>query len=121
MLNAASIIAEGEAITGIADAEPQLHGNLRVLVESLNKDARHSAEGHESCRQALLRVVKDRLLAQKWLRDFPEIGEEYSISSGKILFGDKCLVPLGIFTVTVVPMDSWLSKLIDPPCCFTSS
>jgi len=76
VLDAANIIAEGEATTGITDAEPQLHANLRVLVDSLNKDGRHSAEGRESCRLALLRVVKDRLMAQKWLRDFPAIAEE---------------------------------------------
>ena len=75
-LDAASIIAEGEALTGIADARPELHANLRALVASLNKDSRHGAEGRESCRQALLRVVKDRLVAQQWHRDFPAIGEE---------------------------------------------
>ena len=75
-LDAASIIAEGEAITGVADAQPELHANLRALVASLNKDGRHSDEGRASCRQALLRVVKDRLTAQKWLSDFPAIGEE---------------------------------------------
>ncbi len=76
MLNAASIIAEAEAITGIADPEPQLHVNLQALVASLNKDARHGPEGRESCRLALLRVAKDRLESLRWLRDFPEIANE---------------------------------------------
>ena len=76
MLDAASIIAEGEAITCIADAQGELHANLRALVASLNKDGRHGDAGRASCRQALLRVVKDRLTAQKWHRDFPEIAEE---------------------------------------------
>ena len=75
-LDASSIIAEGEAITGVADAQPELHANLRVLVASLNKDGRHSDEGRANCRQALLRVVKDRLTAQKWHSDYPAIGEE---------------------------------------------
>lgn len=76
LLDAASIIAEGEAITGINDAQPELHANLAALVGSLNQDGRHSAEGRASCRQAILRVVKDRLTLQKWLSDFPAIAEE---------------------------------------------
>jgi Sulfotransferase family len=76
LLDAASIIAEGEAITGVADAQPELHANLRALVAALNKDSRHGDEGRASCRQALLRVVKDRLTAQQWLSDFPAIAEE---------------------------------------------
>ena len=76
LLDAASIIAEGEAITGINDAQPELHANLAALVGSLNQDGRHSAEGRASCRQAILRVVNDRLTLQKWLSDFPAIAEE---------------------------------------------
>ncbi len=76
MLDAASIVADAETLAGLADPEPQLQVNLRALVDSLNKDARHSPEGRASCRQALLRVVRDRLELHKWLRDFPQIEAE---------------------------------------------
>ena len=76
LLDAGAIIAEGEAIAGIADPEPELRVNLEALVSSLNRDGRFSPEGLASTRQSLLRVVKDRLEAHKWLRDFPEIADE---------------------------------------------
>lgn len=75
-LDAASIIADGEALVGIADPEPWLHRNLEALVASLNRDGRFGEQGLSSTRAGLLRVVKDRLEAHKWLRDFPEISNE---------------------------------------------
>lgn len=75
-LDAGSIIAEGEALVGIADPEPWLHRNLDALVASLSKDGRFGEQGLASTRAGLLRVVKDRLEAHKWLRDFPEIASE---------------------------------------------
>jgi hypothetical protein len=75
-LDAAAIIAEGETVTGIIDPEPELRINLDMLVASLNRDGRFSAAGLATTRQGLVRVTKDRLEAHKWLRDFPEIGEE---------------------------------------------
>lgn len=76
MLEVARLIAEAEATVGIMDPEPGLHVNLQALVDSLNKDSRHSPEGRESCRQALLRVIRDRLELYKWVRDYPEIMQE---------------------------------------------
>ncbi len=75
-LDAASIIADGEALVGIADPEPWLHRNLEALVASLNRDGRFGEQGLSSTRAGLLRVVKDRLEAHKWLGDFPEIANE---------------------------------------------
>jgi hypothetical protein len=43
--DAASIIAEGEALSGISDPEPQLHVNLEALVTSLNKAGRCDPSG----------------------------------------------------------------------------
>lgn len=75
-LDAAEILAEGERVSGIADPEPQLYRNLAALVASLNAQGRLSAEGRESTRAGLVRVVKDRLEGLKWLRDYPEISDE---------------------------------------------
>ena len=46
------------------------------LVASLNRDGRFDAAGIAATRQSLLRVVKDRLEAHKWLALFPEIADE---------------------------------------------
>ncbi len=76
MLNADQIIAEGEKLAGISDPETELHGNLRVLIDSMNATARLHEHGEETTRQGLVRVVRDRLESLKWLRDYPEISDE---------------------------------------------
>jgi hypothetical protein len=76
MLNADAILAEGEKLAGISDPETELHGNLRVLIDSMNATARLHEQGEETTRQGLVRVVKDRLESLKWLRDHPEIADE---------------------------------------------
>ncbi len=75
-LDPVAIIAEGEEIAGIADPEIHLHGNLGVLIDSLNETARLSHEGLAITHGGLVRVVKDRLESLKWLRDYPEIADE---------------------------------------------
>lgn len=75
-LDAAAILAEAEAKAGFADPEPQLFRNLDALTASLNRDGRFGPDGWQATHQALLRVTNDRLAAHKWLREFPEIGEE---------------------------------------------
>jgi hypothetical protein len=74
-LDAGRIIAEGEAIAGIADPEADLHRNLDALVASLNRNDRFGEAGRAAAHAGLVRVVKDRLEGLKWLRDFPEIAE----------------------------------------------
>lgn len=76
MIDASKLIAEAEAATGMADAEPEIRANLESLVASLNRDSRHGPEGEESCRQALLRVLRERLTLRRWQRDFPQMLEE---------------------------------------------
>ena len=76
MLDAASNLAEGEALAGIADPEPKLRRNLEVLVEALNRDGRFGAEGRASAHQSLVRVTKDRLLTHTWFAEFPAIADE---------------------------------------------
>lgn len=75
-LNAAAIIAEAEALAGIADSECSLHANLAALVDDLNAQGRLSAQGRDSTHAGLVRVTRDRLEGLTWLRDHPEIGAE---------------------------------------------
>ncbi len=76
MLNAAAIVAEAEARVGIADSELALHANLDRLVASLNAEARLPPRAEASAHMALVDRTADRLEGLKWLRDYPEIGNE---------------------------------------------
>lgn len=75
-LNSEHILAESQDAVGFADPEPHLHRNLAALVESLNRDGRFDAAGYGTVRQHLLRIMADRLEGLKWLRNFPEIGDQ---------------------------------------------
>ena len=77
MLNSADIIAEAEARTGIQDGDPAaIRHNLDVLVDSINNDQALPEKGEAMSRQSLVDRTADRLEAQKWLRDYPEIADE---------------------------------------------
>lgn len=76
MLSAESIIDDAQEKAGIADPEPHLHANLRVLVESLNRDGRFGLDGDSAVHKGLVGRMVDRLEGLKWCRDYPEIGEE---------------------------------------------
>ncbi len=76
MLNVADIISEAEKRTGIADPEPVFRPNLEHLVAALKTDNTLTALGAATARKVLIDRTADRLEGLKWLRDFPEIGEE---------------------------------------------
>jgi hypothetical protein len=76
MLIAASIIAEAEAKVGIEDSDAGVRGNLERLVEALNRDFPMSAQGEAMVHGQLLMDAVNRLEAQKWTRDHPEILQE---------------------------------------------
>jgi len=76
MLDAAAIIAEAETRIGIADSDTPLRVNLERLVDAINTDAAVSADGESYLHHSLVARTADRLGGLKWLRDFPEIGDE---------------------------------------------
>ncbi|HEX7751262.1 MAG TPA: sulfotransferase [Novosphingobium sp.] len=76
MFDAAAIIAEAEAITGLTDPEPEVRHNLERLVDSLAREFPMSPSGEVSVRTMLLADTVNRLEGLKWLRDYPEIAEE---------------------------------------------
>ncbi|GGB88333.1 putative sulfotransferase [Novosphingobium endophyticum] len=76
MLDAAAIIAEAEEKTGIADSDPGVAGNLERLIKALNETFPVSEAGEARVRAAMLMDATNRLESLKWLRDYPEIGEE---------------------------------------------
>ena len=76
MLDAAEIMAEAEALAGVRDGDPSVGGNLARLVASLNAEAGLSAFGEEVTRKGFVGEQVNRLEAQKWLRERPEIGDE---------------------------------------------
>jgi hypothetical protein len=76
MLTAASIIAEAEEKVGVEDSDAGVRGNLERLVEALNRDFPMSADGEAKVHGQLLMDAVNRLEAQKWTRDHPEILQE---------------------------------------------
>lgn len=76
MFTAASIIAEAEEKVGIADSDAGVRGNLERLVAALGRDFPLSAAGEAMVRGQLLMDAVNRLEAQKWVRDYPEIAKE---------------------------------------------
>lgn len=76
MLNARAIIAEAEAAAGWSDSEPHLHRNLEALVASLNGDGCLTAQGSSAAHLGMVSRHTDRIAGQKWLADYPEIGDE---------------------------------------------
>lgn len=77
MLSSAEIIADAEARVGIKDTDPPgIRRNLDRLVDSINNDQTLPEKGEALSRRALVDRTADRLEAQKWLRDFPEIADE---------------------------------------------
>ena len=76
MLDASAIISEAEEEVGIADSETGVRKNLETLIEALHREFPMSAEGEAMIRQMLVIDTVNRLESLKWLRDYPEIGEE---------------------------------------------
>jgi len=77
MLNAAAILAEAEASAGIEDCEAgHYQPNLEQLVASINAEASLSPQGEAMVGEALLKRTTCRLEGLKWLRDYPDIGEQ---------------------------------------------
>lgn len=76
MLDAAAIIAEAETRAGIADSEPAVRANLERLLASLAETFPLSPAGEEMVQAMLLTDTVNRLTSLRWLRDYPEIGEE---------------------------------------------
>lgn len=76
MLDAAAILAEAEAQVGIADGDPGVAGNLERLIAALAETFPVSEAGETRIRGMLLMDAVNRLESQKWLRDYPEIGDE---------------------------------------------
>jgi hypothetical protein len=70
------ICAEVERRTGLADPEPGFQANLHHLVAALNSDNTLSPLGEQGVSKALIDRVVDRIEGIKWLRQFPEIGDE---------------------------------------------
>jgi Sulfotransferase family len=76
MLSVGDIVAEAESRAGIDDSEHAPRKNLARLVGSLNHDARLPPQGEASARKNLIDRTADRLAGLKWLRNYPEIGDE---------------------------------------------
>jgi len=76
MLDAAAILEEARARAGISDPETAFRTSLDHLVRALNGDNTLSTLGESSARKGLVDRTVDRLEGLKWLRDFPEIGNE---------------------------------------------
>lgn len=76
MLDAARIIERAEHAAGASDAEPHLHRNLHALVASINEGPSLDGAGHEASERTLAGRMVDRLHAQKWLRDNPQVAKE---------------------------------------------
>ena len=76
MLDAAAIIAEAEAVTGITDSDPGVAGNLARLIEELAQSFPVSVAGEDRIRASLTMDAINRLESLKWVRDFPEIADE---------------------------------------------
>jgi hypothetical protein len=76
MLNADEIIAEAEAVVGVADTDAGVRGNLVRLAAAIEGTGQQPHEGLARTRAALLRDTVARLEGLKWLRDYPEIADE---------------------------------------------
>lgn len=77
MLDAANIIAEAENRVGTRDSDPPaIRHNLDHLIESINNDQTLPERGEALSRTGLVDRTADRLEAQRWLRDYPEIAAE---------------------------------------------
>ena len=76
MFDAATIIAEAEAKVGIADVDPGAADNLARLVAAVGETFPLSPAGEQRVRATFLMDATNRLESLKWLRDYPEIGDE---------------------------------------------
>ena len=76
MLDAAAIIAEAETRVGMADGDPTVRGNLERLVAALAETGGLSAQGEAMTQGQFLAGAVNRIEAQKWVRDYPEIAQE---------------------------------------------
>ncbi|MEO6092724.1 MAG: sulfotransferase [Novosphingobium sp.] len=74
--DAASIIAEAEAATGVTDTETAVRANLDRLIASLKHEFPTTPEGQAWIRRSFVGDTIHRLEALKWVSDFPEIAEE---------------------------------------------
>lgn len=76
MLDAAAIIAEAEAKVGVTDCDKEVGRNLARLVACLHDRFPMTEAGEMSVRGGLMMDTINRLGAQKWVRDYPEIAAE---------------------------------------------
>ena len=77
MLDSNAIIAEAESLAGISDSDPAaVRENLRHLVDAINNDQPLPPGAEALSRRSLVARTADRLNAQKWVRDYPEIADE---------------------------------------------
>ena len=77
MFTSSEIIAAAEARVGVTDEDPPaIRRNLDHLVHAINTDQALPEKGEALSFRALTDRTADRLEAQKWLRDYPEIAGE---------------------------------------------
>jgi hypothetical protein len=76
VLDLADIRAAVEQRTGMADPESLLQPNLEHLLEALNCDNKLAPLGEATVRRVLVDRAADRLEGLRWLRHYPEIGNE---------------------------------------------
>ncbi len=77
MLQPDEIISAAELQAGLSDGDPAvIRENLDNLTHSLCRDRPLSKQAADRASQSLIARTADRLRAQKWHKDFPEIAEE---------------------------------------------
>jgi hypothetical protein len=74
--DAASIIAEAEAATGVTDSETAVRANLEKLIASLKREFPATPEALAWIRRSFISDTVHRLEALRWVSDYPEIAEE---------------------------------------------
>jgi sulfotransferase family protein len=122
MLDASAIISKAEDRVGIEDTDAGVGRNLATLIDSLHREFPMSAEGEAMIGEMLLIDTVNRLESLKWLRDYPEIGEEV-IEAPVFLMG----LPRSGTTYFQYLFDrdrrfrlirTWESIMPSPPPCF---
>lgn len=77
MLKYEDIVSQAEQSVGLADTDPQsIQNNLACLIDSLNTDERLPETAETQIRDSLVMRVAERLQAQKWMAEYPEIANE---------------------------------------------
>ncbi|MFV8817917.1 sulfotransferase family protein [Haliea sp. E17] len=76
MLNAATIISEAEQRAGQADSDTSVRTNLERLVDSLQRTGGLSPEGEAMTLHQFVAENANRIEAQRWLQEHPEVADE---------------------------------------------